>query len=498
MLFVFAFLTIRCIIVQSWNVDTVTAAEYLNQGPFSFDRIDLTASCFEKLVAGSRIQYPNRVHSLIRGGGPQNGSLDHDLSTQHYHGQKSYLVSIYSVQNKRSHMEDEYFSNNQGNFVSIMDGHGGRAVSRYIRQNLYARYLQMLSLEQIRFEAFVKQHHEAASTQLHEVASMNHIYPNKALLRQEQLLRNSSFSNDESSKFTIQSLSAKPRIQMDNNWVRLTSMTPCIIPHSIETHIKALRAAFETIDSEILRVSHWSYQGSTAIAVLLQDFDENESRITSMDDASLSSTSNTALIAANVGDSRAVLCRAGIAVNLSIDHKPDLPLERVRIEKMGGRVQLCKIGHSNEPSLEGNSLTERNVNAGSHYHLNSHFKSPAGVYRINGNLALSRAFGDRSERPLISSEADISYTVLNPLMDEFVILASDGLWDVFDSSQDVVEFIIGILIESELAYSASRNVPEDESCYKSTRCRMAQRVVDEAIKRGSMDNISVAIIWLRP
>lgn len=58
---------------------------------------------------------------------------------------------------------------------------------------------------------------------------------------------------------------------------------------------------------------------------------------------------------ANIGDSRAVLCRAGSAVALSNDHKPDLPSEHNRIQKAGGFV-------------------EKN--------------------RINGSLNLSRAFGD--------------------------------------------------------------------------------------------------------
>ena len=34
---------------------------------------------------------------------------------------------------------------------------------------------------------------------------------------------------------------------------------------------------------------------------------------------------------ANIGDSRAVLCRNGKAVPLSTDHKPDLPSEHNRI-----------------------------------------------------------------------------------------------------------------------------------------------------------------------
>lgn len=72
-------------------------------------------------------------------------------------------------------------------------------------------------------------------------------------------------------------------------------------------------------------------------------------------------TSVVALIAGpmlyvgNAGDSRCVLSRAGTAIGMSIDHKPDLEAEKQRIQKAGGEV------------IDG---------------------------RVNGNLNLSRALGD--------------------------------------------------------------------------------------------------------
>lgn len=62
---------------------------------------------------------------------------------------------------------------------------------------------------------------------------------------------------------------------------------------------------------------------------------------------------------ANAGDSRAVMCRSGKAIALSIDHKPTSDSERKRIEAAGGFVS--EIG---------------------------------GICRVNGNLNLSRAIGD--------------------------------------------------------------------------------------------------------
>src|SRR3989338_8161357 len=64
---------------------------------------------------------------------------------------------------------------------------------------------------------------------------------------------------------------------------------------------------------------------------------------------------NDDLFVANLGDTRCVLAHKGIAVQLSEDHKPSNKEEKQRIEKNGGIVSLG---------------------------------------RVNGALAVSRAFGD--------------------------------------------------------------------------------------------------------
>ncbi|CAK9093455.1 Protein phosphatase ppm-1.G (Protein phosphatase 2C isoform gamma homolog) (PP2C-gamma) (Protein phosphatase magnesium-dependent 1 gamma homolog), partial [Durusdinium trenchii] len=65
------------------------------------------------------------------------------------------------------------------------------------------------------------------------------------------------------------------------------------------------------------------------------------------------------VITANAGDSRAVMCRKGQAVELSYDHKPASETEKTRIEAAGGYLE-----------------------------------ESAGGARVNGNLNLSRAIGD--------------------------------------------------------------------------------------------------------
>ncbi|KAF8718779.1 hypothetical protein HU200_025081 [Digitaria exilis] len=100
------------------------------------------------------------------------------------------------------------------------------------------------------------------------------------------------------------------------------------------------------------------------------------------------------LVVANCGDSRAVLCSGGAAIPLSADHKPDRPDELERIHAAGGRVIFWDGA------------------------------------RVFGMLAMSRAIGDSYLKPFVISDPEVRVVERNDGEDEFLILASDGLWDV--------------------------------------------------------------------
>jgi serine/threonine protein phosphatase PrpC len=240
----------------------------------------------------------------------------------------------------------------------------------------------------------------------------------------------------------------------------------------LQTCILALKAAFEKIDTEVQRISHWSYQGSTAVAVKLHK---------------TTSLNTTVLISANVGDSRAVLCRDGRAINLTKDHKPNDPDERKRIEGLGGSVEwFGKVDKHGRP-IERH--TARNGYSG-------------GVYRVNRNLSLSRAIGDRSELPFVCSTVDISFIDLDEEKDRFIILATDGLWDVFESSQEVMDLCQKVMQKATkktlLQHGLNRTTITGSSSesLERVRSKISKQLVREALRRGSMDNITVIIIWL--
>ena len=94
------------------------------------------------------------------------------------------------------------------------------------------------------------------------------------------------------------------------------------------------------------------------------------------------------LYTANVGDARIVLCRAGKALRLSYDHKGSDENEGRRVANAGGLI------------------------------LNN---------RVNGVLAVTRALGDAYMKDLVTGHPYTTETVIQPDVDEFIILACDGV-----------------------------------------------------------------------
>lgn len=213
-----------------------------------------------------------------------------------------------------------------------------------------------------------------------------------------------------------------------------------LIP-SVSCHVSALRAAFEKVEKDVIADDELSYQGSTAVAVFLH---ENED-------------GHRTLLSANVGDSRAVLSRGGVAVDLTRDHKPNDEKEKARIMAMGETIewdQDCK------------------------------------VHRVR-NLSLARAIGDRYAKPAVSGEVEIQHFPVVEEEDQFIVLASDGLWDVM-SSQDVVNYV-----NKQMEWGLASVGKDQADNYKLVlRKNMAKFVAREAIRKGSADNVSVLMVWL--
>jgi protein phosphatase 1L len=79
----------------------------------------------------------------------------------------------------------------------------------------------------------------------------------------------------------------------------------------------------------------------------------------------------------------------------------------------------------------------------------------AGTWRVGGVLAVSRAFGDRPLKRYVIATPDIRDEALRP-EDEFLILASDGVWDTV-SCQDAADVVRSVQVGVRLR---TRVLPE--------------------------------------
>ncbi|KAG7010695.1 putative protein phosphatase 2C 52 [Cucurbita argyrosperma subsp. argyrosperma] len=165
------------------------------------------------------------------------------------------------------------------------------------------------------------------------------------------------------------------------------------------------------------------------------------------------------LFVGSIGDSRAILGSKDssdslVATQLTVDLKPDLPREAERIKKCKGRV----FALHDEPEVPRVWLPFDNA----------------------PGLAMARAFGDFCLKDYgVISIPEFSHRALTD-NDLFVVLASDGVWDVL-SNDEVVEIV----------YSAS------------TRSSAARMVVDSAAREwklkyptSKMDDCAVVCLFL--
>ena len=118
--------------------------------------------------------------------------------------------------------------------------------------------------------------------------------------------------------------------------------------------------------------------------------------------------SDTHVYVANAGDARAVISEKGQAIEMSMDHKPNLPSEKSRV---------LAAGHIVEED------------------------------RVDGIIAISRAIGDweyknpslDADKMAVSAYPDVKkYEIGRDT--EFLICACDGIWDCM-TSQVAVDFV---------------------------------------------------------
>ena len=112
------------------------------------------------------------------------------------------------------------------------------------------------------------------------------------------------------------------------------------------------------------------------------------------------------LVVGNVGDCQGFLRRGGQPVPILDPHRPNRDDEKDRVKAAGGAVVWF------------------------------------GAWRVNGVLAVSRSIGDSHLKHLVIAEPDITRFEIQD-DDEFMVVASDGLWDTL-SYEEAMEFAVKV------------------------------------------------------
>nr|CAB3491313.1 unnamed protein product [Digitaria exilis] len=186
----------------------------------------------------------------------------------------------------------------------------------------------------------------------------------------------------------------------------------------------AIRSAYLATDSELLSQHQDASGGACAATAVVKRSD---------------------LYIAHLGDCRAVLSHGGgTAAALTADHTCAAEDERARIERGGGYV--CRSG--------------------------------SGVWRVQGSLAVSRSFGDAGLKRWVVAEPAVTKVALGAGC-EFLVVASDGLWDKV-SNQEAVDVV-------SRSRAASEAAAVGRSCVE---------LVEMARSRGSRDDVTVMVVDL--
>lgn len=189
------------------------------------------------------------------------------------------------------------------------------------------------------------------------------------------------------------------------------------------------------------------------------------------------------LFVANLGDSRGVRARVGDEEDetgardverVSVDHKPNLDVEKQRVVDAGGKVIYSgcwRVAHDEIPL----------------------------------RLAISRSLGDHPlkvnlprscDAPLVSVVPDIHVLDVGQDDDEFLVFASDGLWDRL-SDEEAVGTVRLKIDEFQQQSSPNRRLTHGVVSKEALRFA-ADALVEAALQKRSMDNITAMVIAWSP
>lgn len=366
-------------------------------------------------------------------------------------------------------------------FFGIFDGHSGDYVAQYLKDN-YCELFKKLLIQNIESWPINEKYLDNSVSN----SSPPIIFP----YNYEELIR----------KLFEQVTSTIDRTVLTYDFLRQKKQ-PHFVNYAGSVSIVAAVLAFDIDDGKFIpKERRASKRLFNELDKLMDDIVEDVSESDSEDDEEFES--NLHVFVSHVGDCRAVASNKGHAIQLSEDHKPSLRSEKERIEQAGGWVHNGRVNGSLSVSRTIGDIQFKSFHLCNSVDFQSNPSSPSSLAHteqdsvnpfsnlfqnnipsiIYNNELLSQ-FSDIDEfspsgiwsdlQQVISLPTFMHLTVTREL--EFLILASDGLWDVF-TSQEAVNFV-----RKQLTLDHP-----PEIC--------AKNLINKAIEFGAQDNTSVVII----
>ena len=340
------------------------------------------------------------------------------------------------AQGRRQYLEDHTAIVYATNYSlwSVYDGHLGASASQFVAHFLPPTLIQEVNAKQPTIEQVRRAFFETDA----------------ALLREQNTDALSSFSVYSSKKTEVAENQSPANFSLMRQILYPSSQRSSGLSAKQVSRESATKLSASTEEASKGSISRQA--GTTATVALL--------------------TRGGILVVANVGDSRAVLCcgGSGQAVPLTVDHTASNPEEKARIEALGGTITF---GGDHSVKLKADNTA-----------------------RVNGEIVVTRSFGDGHIKKLLNAEPHVTILDMNAiktseyhgigirdeelkegLLFDFLVLASDGLWDVM-SNDEAVEYV-----------KARRKNQESWQA-------IATALTHEALLRGSLDNIGVCVVNL--
>jgi serine/threonine protein phosphatase PrpC len=210
---------------------------------------------------------------------------------------------------------------------------------------------------------------------------------------------------------------------------RTNSLVLCVLDGHGE-HGDSISQTFrDQLAIEMFNHPLWTSDLKTATADAIAKVERNMLRNYRIDSEFSGTTLSMAIIrgnhvtGVNIGDSRVILGKETengrlAAQDITFDHKPDTPKEKERILACGGRVFAVEY----DDGIDGPPRVWL-----------GHMDIPG--------LAMSRSLGDVVAHSAgVISEPEFTEYELNPSIDKFLVVATDGLWEFVDN-QETVEIV---------------------------------------------------------